>query len=79
MSTGQRIMLVAFFTLIVAAVTPLVLAGFGLREPRAANAQYPVAVGCCTRFGRCPLGGPLPPGAGCFCASPYGPIGGFAC
>lgn len=46
-----------------------------------ANAQYPYppATACCSQIGKCPLGWPQPPGSACFCASPYGPIGGFAC
>jgi hypothetical protein len=41
---------------------------------------YPPANACCTYDGgMCPLYQPLPPGYPCYCASPWGPIGGNAC
>ena len=40
------------------------------------QAQY--AVMCVTRYGTCPLYGPLPIGAPCVCYTPYGPIPGRA-
>jgi hypothetical protein len=50
----------------------------GKEQTRLAQ-YYPTAYGCCTQYGRCPLAMALPPGAPCSCASPYGPIPGYAC
>lgn len=70
--------------LLLAIVVVGLAVGLGVRGfalvggPESALAQMPASA-CCTQFGRCPLMGPRPLGSGCFCPSPYGPVGGFAC
>jgi hypothetical protein len=46
---------------------------------RLAQWGRPLAYGCCTNVGRCPLQAPQVMGSPCACFGPYGPVYGYAC